>query len=61
MYFECKKHPGCIWSCNCDCKNCKLYDDTFYITDPPQKKQKKNILLSDDKQNKILQNNYTDK
>ena len=41
MYFECKKHPGCIWSCNCDCKNCKLYDDTFYITDPPQKKAKK--------------------
>ena len=59
MYFECKKHPGCIWSC--DCKNCKLYDDTFYITNPPQKKAKKNILLSNDKQNNILQNNYTDK
>jgi len=27
---QCQKHPGCIWSMDCTCKNCKkiniLYD-----------------------------------
>jgi len=40
MIWECKTHPGCIWSCNCECENCTLYNKTYIDTEKQKQKQK---------------------
>ena len=25
-HWSCEKHPGCMWSCPCDCNNCLEYN-----------------------------------
>ena len=26
----CLNHPGCAWSCMCDCKNCQLFEEKLF-------------------------------
>jgi len=42
MQWECRIHPGCIWSCNCACENCSLYTKTYIDRKKPVVKNKKN-------------------
>ena len=28
----CLKHPGCVWSCPCDCKNCIAFEAALGIS-----------------------------
>lgn len=27
---ECLNHPGCAWSCMCECKNCQLFEKKLF-------------------------------
>ena len=26
----CLNHPGCAWSCMCECKNCRLFEEKLF-------------------------------
>ena len=30
--WSCENHPGCMWSCPCDCNNCVEYNKVNQIT-----------------------------
>lgn len=49
MGWDCKIHPGCIWSLDCLCKNCKRYTKTYIDTKKSTRKKTKKSLTSDDK------------
>ena len=27
---ECLNYPGCAWSCMCNCKNCRLFEEKLF-------------------------------
>ena len=35
---ECLNHPGCAWSCMCECENCRLFEEKLF-----ENKIKKNL------------------
>ena len=53
MQWECKIHPGCIWSCNCACENCSLYTKTYIDSKNPVVKKKK---IKQSKQSTLMNN-----
>ena len=30
-HLGCLNHPGCLWSCLCDCENCRYFEERFSI------------------------------
>ena len=59
MNFECKSHPGCIWSCNCKCENCILYNKTYIDTEKSfHHKKLKSKLKTKLNKTTSLTNNY---
>ena len=53
MKWECKLHPGCIWSCNCACENCSLYTKTYIDSKKSVVKKKK---IKQSKQSTLMNN-----
>jgi len=49
MEWECKIHPGCIWSLDCSCENCMLYTKMYIDTKKSTHKKTKTLLASNDK------------
>ena len=30
LLLGCLNHPGCAWSCMCDCKNCRIFEESLF-------------------------------